>query len=155
MHELYDLGYQNVSKKRSEDFKRFVFFKNAIIVDARFSPKARTPEWNKGALQKTFGGNYIHVKALGNENYKEGGSIKFVDLDAGLEIIHRLLEKQPVIVMCGCWQRFRCHRYTAVLAYGEKYDVQSIPLDHEVWEEALKNAPPAMNSQPGLFDEGG
>jgi uncharacterized protein (DUF488 family) len=138
MHELYDLGYLDLRK--SEKLAQFCQAIDAVVVDARFSPNSRDPQWRKGALEKLLGERYHHVKALGNKNYK-GGEIDFVDLQGGIDAIAHLLQSHPVIVMCACWKRHICHRVNVVEAFEKEYGVPSTPLTAKMVKEIVGENP--------------
>ena len=125
MHELYDVGYQEL--RDIELLHKVVKELGALLIDIRFSPRSRDAQWNKSTLEKRFGESYLHLKELGNKHY-HGGEIEFVDLDAGLDFVAAELEKRPVILMCACWQRSSCHRFLAVKAFEERYGVSSIQM---------------------------
>ena len=67
---------------------------DGVVVDIRFSPRSRIPDWSAGRLQKLLGDRYQHLPALGNRNYKSG-AVEFVDLEAGVVEIGELLSRQP------------------------------------------------------------
>jgi len=138
MKQLYDMGYGTIKKVGA--LHDFVKANNAVLVDVRFSPRARNPDYNKNALMDRFGTRYLHITQLGNKDYK-GDGIDFVDLEAGLKLVAAELEYRPVILMCACWQRSTCHRLAIVEALKE-YGATSIPLTNDML------TPP---QQPSLF----
>ena len=79
-----------------------------------------------------MGSAYIHVRELGNVNYK-GGPVEIEDLEAGLCKLRAILERGPAILMCMCSNLRRCHRKVAADALaGEGYAVvhlrQAVPV---------------------------
>ena len=143
MHELYDLGYQE--HKNFHLLESAIKEIRAVLVDIRFSPRARNPQYNQSFLVKTFGSRYIHLKEFGNKNYT-GGPIEFVDFDKGVIELLNLLEFKPCILMCGCWNRRTCHRYTIAHWLEEKNGIPSIPFTPALATEIVNaNAPKQLD----------
>lgn len=126
MHQLYDLGYQNI--KSPEDLLTFAEKIDAVVVDIRFSPKSRDLRWAGANLQKSFGPRYIHLKELGNEDYK-GSTIRLANKEVGLSILKTVLEIKPAILLCACWNRKTCHRKTVARLAELMWKIQVIPLE--------------------------
>lgn len=122
--KVYTLGY---SGRKPEEIKKIVNDLDAILVDIRFSPRSRVPRWAKKNLIALVGGShYHHLKAFGNENYKSGGPIKFVDFEAGQAFIEKV-ERPAVILMCGCKNYHTCHRAEAAQRLEEiGYEIEEI-----------------------------
>lgn len=112
---------------------------DAPIVDIRFSDRSMHPTlWAGYALRQVLGGNYEHVRELGNVNYKVGG-IKISDMETG---IRKVLEiGMDVILLCGCKDGAVCHRSVVGEAFRER--------GHEVAEVDWSVISP--QSQLGLF----
>lgn len=111
---------------------------DAFIVDIRFNPHSRLPEWRKGRLESFCCGRYFECPELGNVNYKNGGPIKIKELGSGIEQVSRLAamrtskgdcnqgattnlptplfayhynpKPQPMILLCACREADTCHR---------------------------------------------
>jgi uncharacterized protein (DUF488 family) len=98
MHPLYTFGY---TSRFPHQVRALAEHLEAVVVDIRFSPRSRIPDWTAGRLQQLLGERYHHLPALGNRNYK-GGPMEFVDLEAGVVRIDELLAEQPVILLCAC-----------------------------------------------------
>lgn len=109
MKTLYTIGY---SKKTPEKIEVIRAELDALLVDVRFRAGSRNPLWNKSALVRYFGDNYLHCRALGNVNYKSG-PIKLSDPEVGAHKIIDILEHRNVILMCVCGSVLTCHRRTA------------------------------------------
>ncbi|GAB4440932.1 MAG: hypothetical protein Kow0031_22890 [Anaerolineae bacterium] len=118
-HPLYTYGY---SGRQPYHLRALAEHLDAVVVDIRFSPRSRVPDWNAGRLQKLLGERYRPLPALGNRNYK-GGPIVFVDLEAGVTDVGELLQKQPVILLCACRDLQRCHRLPAAEAIAVCFNV--------------------------------
>lgn len=146
MHNLYDLGYSEITP---DMLKLVAKTLNAIVVDARISPRSRNPGWRQGALENLLHENYTHVKALGNVNYK-GGPVEIVDLEAGMKVLNQILLSQPVIIICVCKDRERCHRFNVVTEFEKEYGVKSIPLHKKDCLEILGQSG-ETNEQLTLF----
>jgi len=85
----------------------------AIVVDIRYSPNSRRPEWREAALRAALNGRYTHIRALGNKNYSvPNGSIRIADLELGIALLktHMVTQDTPVILLCGCADPHLCHR---------------------------------------------
>lgn len=119
MQPLYTFGY---SGRLPDQLQALVEQLDAVVVDIRFSPRSRIPDWNGGRLQKLLGKRYRHLRALGNRNYK-GGPVEFVDLAAGVVEVGELLRQQPVVLLCVCADVQRCHRLLAAEAIAARYGV--------------------------------
>jgi len=105
--QLYTLGYSGwkldalVTKVQDLD---------AALMDIRYSPNSRQPQWRMRELAAFFGARYVHVPALGNINYR-GGAMKISDYAAGRRIAQRYLaEGHNVVLLCVCAQVAQCHR---------------------------------------------
>ena len=127
-HTLNDIGYQSIGNAKT--LARAVKKLGAVLVDVRFSPSARNPHWRKPYLEKLLGQNYRWLKEFGNEGYKSG-TTKLHYPEKGVQIVEKLLETQRVILMCGCWNREKCHRVDAVKLLTDAFDILSVPLDRE------------------------
>jgi Domain of unknown function DUF488 len=137
---LFDIGYSEI---KDPDLLRQVAEKlDALVLDARFSPRSRNPKWNQGNLKNVLGDRYLHVKGLGNKNYK-GGPIDFVDLEGAIQEVESLLTRNPVIVMCMCPERDRCHRYEFVQIFEKRTGTYSTPLTRALCLNLLDLTGPA------------
>lgn len=150
MKNLYDLGYLEI--KKLEKLVSLVTVLDTVLVDVRFSPNSRNPQWRKKALEKKLGLRYHHLKALGNRNFK-GGPIAFVDLKVGMNTLSNFLQSKNVIIMCACWDRATCHRVKIAEAFEKEYKQKSIPLTGELVNEIIRTAQstPINSTQLSLF----
>lgn len=123
LHTLYTLGYSGWSPA---ELAATVERLSATLWDIRMSPWSKSPQWQGHALRKLLGARYAHMQALGNLNYKTGGPIDLSDPSAAEEPARRALERGPLILLCGCAEVTRCHRYEAavwlVAALGVKVE---------------------------------
>ena len=90
---------------------------DALLADVRMSARARVPQWNQGPLQRVFGERYVHIKALGNANYKGAlgldAGIVLNQPERGVEWATTALRSQSIILLCACKDYHECHRTTA------------------------------------------
>lgn len=151
----YTIGYTG---KKIAEVLRVREELDAVLVDVRFRPGSKkNPEWNKSALMQAVGpGNYSHIQALGNTNYRQerkhmndknwhgvpGTNIIFKNLAAGLSDLQFILVQRPVILMCTCINIYSCHRLQIGNALEDKgYDV--VHLDQAMIDVILgKPEPP-------------
>lgn len=130
MKQVYGIGY---SGRTRDELRRIVEELDVVLVDIRFVPYSRNPDFRKAALQKTLGDRYLHLQALGNRNYK-GGPVDLVDYQAGKAALEALA--RPALLMCMCKDPVTCHR-TVVLRRlaGEGFEVQEYgaPRQLSLW----------------------
>lgn len=103
---VYTIGY---SGRKPAEILEIARDLDATVFDVRFSPRSRVPHWTRGRLEALLGDRYVHVRALGNRNYRSG-PIDLVDFPAGLQLIREA--DRPVILMCACQDPALCHRST-------------------------------------------
>lgn len=103
---LYTAGYYGVNL---HDFFAGVVALEAVVFDIRFNPFGSKghEHWSKPNLERNLNGQYRHCQKLGNKNYK-GDTIEIVDFFGGFQEIWE--EERPIILLCGCKERVRCHR---------------------------------------------
>jgi uncharacterized protein (DUF488 family) len=98
---------------------------DATLLDIRYKPRSRVPQWNKGPLERTLGTRYLHVPELGNVNYK--GSVEDIliaDLPGGTEVLRRFhQENRNVVLMCVCEDVSTCHRKVVAEAMAKSLGV--------------------------------
>jgi hypothetical protein len=151
MMTLYDCGYQEI--KKLDKLVGLVGALDAILVDVRYSPNSRDPQWRQRALKEKLGFRYFHCRDLGNAIYKQGGSIEFVDLPRGIATLARFLQEKNVIILCACWNRENCHRVKIAEAFEREYGQKSIPLTPDLADEIIASikSPSQTNTQLTLF----
>lgn len=95
----------------------------ATLVDIRLAPTSRTPHWRQDALKELVGRlSYYHLGDLGNRNALNGGPIELAAPERAVRPVERILERGPVILLCGCANLGECHRLQAA-----HYLVERIP----------------------------
>lgn len=100
---IYTIGY---GKRHPSEIAEILSNLAAVLVDIRFSPWGR-PGFKGWELQRFFGADYLHVKALGNADYKSGG-MRIADYAAGKAVLARL--ERPALLLCACASPVGCHR---------------------------------------------
>ena len=111
MHTIYSLGYLSSTP---DDVKAYVDTLGARLVDIRFSPRSRNPNWTMAALIRLVGADrYLHEQRLGNVNYRNGGPIRLWQPEAALPAMRAELADHPVILLCACREWQPCHRRVA------------------------------------------
>lgn len=137
MHTIYTLGY---AKVKSAALKRFAEAKDAHVIDIRFSPRAHVPEWNQAPLTWLLGLRYRHVAQFGSANYKRqldpSGRIILESPDEGCAVVLPILEQQPVILICACWDVETCHRKVVAEVLAER---AGAPVVHLQPDDLLLN----------------
>lgn len=113
-HPIYTIGYAAWSP---EGLRAAVDARRALLVDIRERPRSWRPEWRQVALRALWGldwpDHYAHWPALGNVNYKNGGPILLADPAASVSVASAVLARQPIVLLCGCYDHARCHRLVA------------------------------------------
>ena len=105
---IYTTGYTG---KDFEDLKPLIEHLNAVLVDIRFSPQSRRPEWTQDYLKLLLKNRYRHVAQLGNRTFREN-RITIQNLDLGIKTV--LSFGINAVLFCGCEEFAQCHR--AVIA---------------------------------------
>ncbi len=114
----------------------------ARLVDIRFSPRSRKPEWSGARLREVFGERYLHLRAFGNADY-QSSTIRLADPETGVAEVAALLAESSVVLMCQCNDGATCHRAVVGALLRERLGVEVIELD-----EALTKR---ESHQLGLF----
>ena len=104
---IYTVGYQCVSL---DEIERAIEDTNSVLIDVRYMPASRMPQFSRKRLSERFGPRYLWVKGFGNVNYKNGGPIEFFDLEFGIEEVRSVLETHSIMLMCQCPNLDQCHR---------------------------------------------
>jgi len=105
--KIYTIGY---SGRTPSELLEIVELLGAQLVDVRYSPASRLPQWSGLRLRQLFGERYTHLRQFGNVNYKNGGPIQLVDYASGKVYLDAL--ERPAILMCVCSNPAICHRTT-------------------------------------------
>ena len=101
--QIYTTGY---GRRQPSEINELLDSLGAILVDIRFSTYGR-PGFKGWEMQRFFAGRYLHLKALGNADYKSGG-MRIADYAAGLAALAAL--DRPALLLCACASPVGCHR---------------------------------------------
>ncbi len=116
---LYGIGY---SGRTLDELRHILEQLEAVLVDIRFAPYSRNPDFRKPHLETVFGDRYLYLRAFGNRNYK-GGPVDLVDYEAGKAALE-VLDK-PALLMCMCKDPATCHRAVVLQRLAEDgFEVQ-------------------------------
>lgn len=118
--KVYTIGY---SCRTPNEILEIVERLGAQLVDVRYSPASRMPQWSGLRLRQLFGERYTHLRQFGNANYKNGGPIQLVDYASGKVYLDAL--ERPAVLMCVCSDPAICHRTTiANLLRADGFEVE-------------------------------
>ncbi len=146
MTTLYTYGYTSATPA---DLLRYVDDLDAYLIDVRYSPRSRVPQWRQQALDEMAGvtahgrRRYRHIVELANVNYATDGPIDLYAPAAGLREIAPYLAARPCILLCGCRDWRTCHRRVvadliveaAALAGDRVIGVEHLPARFRKWQE--------------------
>jgi uncharacterized protein (DUF488 family) len=125
---IYTFGYQGFTV---DELAAKATELGAIVIDTRMSAWSKSPEWQMKALAERLGwdGYRFFGKTFGNVNYKsQTAPIQLANVDEGLRLIAPFLEKQPIVLLCGCWSFATCHRTVVAKAISERFGSEVIHL---------------------------
>lgn len=131
--KLFTFGY---SGRRLSDFQVVVADFGAIVVDVRFSPRSRQPEWSGASLLRSFGAGYLHFREFGNVNYKNGRPIEIAELSKGLEKLKLLNPSCAIMLLCACKNFALCHRSVVASAIVQSVETEIVQL--QPWSAAAR-----------------
>lgn len=124
MNTIYTIGYAGWTPG---GVKTRVEALGAVLLDIRYSPYSKRPEWRGDSLKTLLGrARYQHMKTLGNRNYRDG-PIVFDAPEAAIETVTHLLTRQPIVLLCGCRDADTCHRSVAADFLSER---SGAPIEH-------------------------
>ena len=118
-HMIYSYGYHGRQVAELDNLSRRL---NAVVVDTRYSPRSRDPQWARSALQRVLGDRYEWMPEFGNVLYTTD-AIKLNDPEAGIDRIRPVIEDQPVVLLCMCPRWSRCHRADVAALLSERFGV--------------------------------
>lgn len=109
---IYMVGYADETAETQVE--RFMRLPRALLVDIRFSPRSRWyPLWNRTALERRYGHQYLWEPRLGNVHYQHkdlGIQLDEGHEDAVCELAVLLVEGVSLILLCACKNPRTCHR---------------------------------------------
>lgn len=145
-YTLYTAGYTGVSP---DDLFNATVLLNAVLVDIRYSPWSKNPDWIQAAMEDRFGDRYFYVKELGNVNYnKREEGIQLYDVETGLLRVCKIIKKFPAILLCACKQHETCHRRVVAEEMAQRYSLEVVHLSAD---DIYKMTRPPKPEQRSLF----
>lgn len=133
MNTIYTIGY---SGWRPVDLKLCVDALGAMLLDIRYSPRSKRPEWTREALRGLWGIEapryYTHIQALGNRNYANGGPIELAAPLSGLRAVRPIWQRQPIVLLCACRHAGTCHRAVAAEYLAAELEAPVVDLYPDV-----------------------
>jgi ASCH domain len=126
MASVIPFGYSNGGV---QEIERLMSLPDTFLVDIRYSPHSNWQAFNHPALQARFGKRYVHLRELGNVNYRSDQPIKLASPTVGIARLTKGLEQgRTLILMCGCREYETCHRKVVVDMLREKMPDAQIVL---------------------------
>jgi site-specific DNA recombinase len=163
MTTIYTIGYTGT---RPEQLAATVHKLGAFLLDIRYNPRSRVPQWQGAAVRRLVGeANYKHARELGNANYRNGGPIELADPDAAVPVVRAILAVRPVVLLCACKDWRICHRREAAEFLAERLgaavehlsppiggpgDDEQPPMPDTSTDSSVEKQKPAA-STPGRF----
>jgi hypothetical protein len=132
--KLIPFGY--MAKGSEECLNALMKQPNAYLIDIRLMPMSRwRPQWNQYFLQEKWANRYLHLRCLGNENYKSNKEIKLSDPERGIPcLIDGLQLGYTLILLCACSRYEHCHRRTVVeMVQAAMPDVEIVGVQQELF----------------------
>ena len=117
---LETLGYAQAYAH--EQIEAFLAHPRSYLVDIRYKPYSRwNTNWNRDALAKRYGRDYVHLPGLGNLNYAHKElPIQLADPERHISHLAQCLKRgYSYLLLCACKDYERCHRkvvYERILA---------------------------------------
>jgi hypothetical protein len=131
MKTIYTSGY--LAGWTPETLKTTCEELGALLLDIRYSPHSRRPEWDRAALRNLFGQvRYRHEPALGNRNYNNGKEIALAAPEHAVDRLRVALKYTPVVLLCACREATACHRSVAAAFLAERLGAEVVHLDAPV-----------------------
>lgn len=145
---VYTFGYSGV---KAEVLPKLLDLLDADLFDIRYSAGSMNPDYSGKRLRERLGFRYNHIRALGNENYREDNKpIKILDYEAGRIAIE--CNPKPVVLMCACKEFDSCHRFTTSLKLA-KDGFLTVELTREWLVEQGLIDPPKQKKPPKGQDQ--
>ena len=147
MSTIYTIGYAGWSP---DQLRATVEELGAELWDIRYSPWSKSPQWQGHALRRLLGPAYVHMAALGNQNYK-GGEILLVAPERAVEPARRVMARRPLVLLCGCKDWATCHRTVAARYLA---DALGAAVEHLAPPAKVAPAPVARGHAWDLLETG-
>lgn len=98
---------------------------NAMLLDIRFSPNSRLPQYTrKQLLEALTQDHYYHLKEFGNINYRATDKpIELLNEAKALQIIKAMIDDNitDYYLLCACRDYNTCHRKTCATILQREY----------------------------------
>ncbi len=127
---IYTAGYAHTEPA---ELARLALALDAVVVDIRYSPRSRRPQWAGENLEwslKKRGVRYEHEPGLGNVNFKMRGQIQLADAEGAISRLLPILEWESVILLCVCADVDKCHRRPAAEALAAGTSCEIVHLSY-------------------------
>lgn len=111
MKTAYLTGYTGKPTRKPEQLRQLAINLDAVVIDARYSPRSRVAHWNKLPLQLALQGRYCWLQGFGNWMYRQG-AIALHDPYTALCRMEEL-SIDCAIILCACTDGETCHRKQA------------------------------------------
>jgi hypothetical protein len=87
-----------------------------LLIDTRYSPYSKMPQWTGTALKQKYGKRYrMAGRFLGNIAFNTLGPMTLANPAIGIQgLVQYLGEGYDLIVLCGCADYHACHRRLVV-----------------------------------------
>lgn len=154
---VYPIGYS--SRYAMQRIDELMQQPNMLLVDTRYYPTSRLPQWRKQTLQCVYKDRYRWAGAyLGNVNVNTGLPIQLANSGPGIRQLCRYVQDgYQIIILCQCPIYEQCHRRLVIdLLLQAMPNIQVI--QPEMLPEAsgywcLSTRPPYSHwlSNPALF----
>lgn len=100
-----------------DDIARWARETGGTVIDIRWQPNSRKPEWRQPALKAMLGTAYRWIASFGNPRHKDG-VLEVCDMEVGIWTLQRALG--PYLLMCACRDPEKCHRSLIRAALEER-----------------------------------
>lgn len=137
---VWTFGYQGW---KVDDLKAVAERLDAVVVDIRLSANSKDASWARPNLQGRLGGLYLHVKALGNKNFRGDGPIELLSPASGMNVVREIVASgRSVILMCACWNFSACHRRVVSELVGQRLGMETREVTKREFFPPEPKAPP-------------
>jgi hypothetical protein len=105
---IYSIGTQGLAV---DDLATWAETRKVTVLDCRYSPWSRRPEWCLPRLIQRLGPWYLWCKSFGNLLYNDPRDlVELADPVRGVRIASRLLQSGSICLLCLEADHWRCHR---------------------------------------------
>lgn len=123
MAKIVTVGYGGLESPHH--LKRAIeeaFGSNYTLIDVRYKPVSKNPEWNYRHLVAVFGNRYRWLREWGNQGRFEGGGVAIADYEKGEAVVEaELAAGKVVVLMCQCPRVGSCHRRVVAAEFEARH----------------------------------